>query len=254
MRRPYGTHPKRCRCGRCKVALSAYRKRRRVLLGTGRPTTDLVDAAPVCEHVLQLKAENISCRQIAELAGVNVAFVDALVYGRCQGGTGHRRPVRRVRAASAQAVLAVTYDPTARYLVPAIGLVRRLRALVAIGYSGELLAKHLLHKSPKWVHKVLRSDGTGQVTAELDQAVRDLYEQLWDQPRVAVDDNARRSITAATRHAAARRWAPPMAWDEGALDDPAARPHGIRRSPADAPGRAQAATHTRPASGERAAC
>lgn len=263
MRRPYGTHPKRCSCGRCQVALSAYRKRRRVLLGTGRPTTDLVDAAPVREHALQLQAANISCRKIAELAGVNVAFVDALIYGRCQSGTGHRKPVRRVRAASAQAVLAVECDPAAGYLVPAVGTVRRLQALAVIGYSGNRLAK-LLHKSPKRVHKLLSGDGAGQVTARLDSAARALFDQLWNRPPVAVDSDTRRSITEAINHAAARNWAPPMAWDEGALDDPNARPHGIRRAPAGGPDRATraaihaaihaAATQPGTASGERAAC
>lgn len=98
--------------------------------------------------------------------------------------------------------------------VPVIGVRRRVQALARLGWSTAELSR-LLGRHRSYILKVLRSTTVEQDTAA---AISDLYERLcmtWCT-----------SITASRTAADARRrgWVPPLGWDEGAIDDPEARP------------------------------
>jgi len=94
-----------------------------------------------------------------------------------------------------------------------IGTARRIRALVAIGYTQAELGRHIgMHES--WVSKLTKGERP-QVNAATVQRVGEVYDRL--------------SMTPGTSESSKRRarsygWAPPLAWDEDTIDDPAAKP------------------------------
>lgn len=101
---------------------------------------------------------------------------------------------------------------------PAVGVARRLQALTAIGWSDAHLADRLdLHRS--YVVR-LRADknSSGDVTPATYDAVARVYDDLWDTPYIG-------PYSSRTKRLAARKgWAPPLAWDDDAIDDPHAQP------------------------------
>lgn len=63
------------------------------------------------------------------------------------------------------------------------------------------------------------------VVAATHRAVATAYEQLWDVPAPRRDQREKISAARAQGRAQREGWAPPLAWDDAALDDPAATPH-----------------------------
>ena len=99
--------------------------------------------------------------------------------------------------------------------VPGIGTARRLRALGAIGYSEDMLGDRL-----GWHHTrigQMRRDIDRRVLTVTARAVAALYDELCMTP----GPSAR-----AKSDAFARGWVPPLAWDDGSIDDPTAEPQG----------------------------
>lgn len=98
--------------------------------------------------------------------------------------------------------------------VPALGTKRRLQALAALGWDFYSIATEA-GQHREWVWQIYRRDTVHTRTAQKIQAV---FEHLcMTRPEGWVADRAR-------RQAAARGWAPPLAWDD--IDNPAERPKG----------------------------
>ena len=108
----------------------------------------------------------------------------------------------------------------------AAGTRRRVEALMWNGHSLTGLASAL-----GWSRQVLRHKMRGRrVSPASAAAVRALYDDLWDQPPPQGTPYERRAVTTARGYARERGWVPPLAWDEDAIDDPAAVPaQGWRR-------------------------
>ena len=115
----------------------------------------------------------------------------------------------------------------------ATGTRRRLQALMRNGWSMGLLSARL-----GCTRQVLRKKlgESERCTAATAAAVRDLYDDLWDQAPPEGDRFERRAATMARRYAAERGWVVPLAWDEETIDDPDAGPaegwerrDGVRR-------------------------
>ncbi|MEU8158004.1 hypothetical protein AB0B94_30495 [Micromonospora sp. NPDC048986] len=124
-----------------------------------------------------------------------------------QGSTGH-------------AILGVTPQPSLPAgFVHSVGATRRIRALVAIGYSLSGIARAL----NKWVQPVLDLAWAKRptVTEDTHQLVADLYERLSDNPGTSV-----RARNTARRNG----WVPPVAWDDN-IDDPDAEPYEVGPAP-----------------------
>ena len=94
------------------------------------------------------------------------------------------------------------------------GTTRRLRALTAIGYSQAQIAREM-NARESWVSRLINQYGH-QVNAETVARVTEVYNRLSMTP--GPSDRAR-------RHAREQGWAPPLAWDEDEIDDPAVKPH-----------------------------
>jgi len=107
-----------------------------------------------------------------------------------------------------------------------VGTARRLQALVAAGYSQAQIAREMsTHES--WVSRLVNEYGHN-VNAETVARVKALYDRLAMTP--GPSDRAR-------RQARARKWAPPLAWDDDEIDNPAAKPDRGAHRPVSFPER-----------------
>lgn len=207
-----------CRCYACGWARAEYDERRNRLIAYGR-WHPFVDAKSVREHVLLLVDAGVGRRRLAALSGISGSVLSKLLYGVPSRG---QPPTRRLRPETARRLLEVepTLDSVADgALVDATGSARRLRALIAVGWSGSKLADRL----GMTVANFWTALGYEQVTARRARAVRALYDELWDLPPVEVDHRSRQSASRARNMAARNGWPPPMAWDDEHIDDRTAR-------------------------------
>lgn len=200
------------RRGLCHSHYETHRTRQKAY---GRWETLYVDAEEARQHILMLKSRGLGDRRIAELAGIARNNVREVLTGR----PGRGRSERLLRR-NAEAILAVNPDPAPGTAVSSCGSVRRLRALVAIGWTQSALCDRL-GVLPGNGCRIFRGeqDYVSQLTAD---RVKELYDQLSMRP--GPSDRAR-------SHAEKRNWAPPLAWDDETIDDPEARPEvGERRT------------------------
>ncbi|MEU4391628.1 hypothetical protein [Kribbella sp. NPDC023855] len=207
----------KCRCYPCGAANSDYAanlNRQRVY---GR--SNLVDAEPARLHVKKLQAGGMGWRQVAKRAEVSGSGVYALLHDKRGRG-----PTKRLRKETAERLLAVQLDLADHALVDATIYVRRLRALVALGYSQAKLARRL-GITPSNFTPVMDGSRPALLVAT-SNAIRPLYAELSMTPPPETTHRERCSATRARNMAQARGWVPPLAWDDEQLDDPAAQPAG----------------------------
>lgn len=164
----------------------------------------LTSTAPVRLHLDKLRKEaGLGTRRIAELAGVSRTGVE-----------GARRN-ERMYPYIAAAILAVQpREVLPRHLVDATGTRRRMRALVALGWS---FREQALNAGIA-VDPYRRSAGVGGVRLATARMVGDVYDRL---SMVRPDGRA----AGWSRQFAHRcGWFPPLAWDDDRIDDPDALP------------------------------
>lgn len=196
----------RCRCADCRAANAAASRRRERGLAYAR-WQPWADAAPVRAHILALADCGIGRLHLAQLSGVNVRHLGALVNGR------DGRLQQRVRGETARRILAVTPDKSNRApnsTVDGIGTRRRLQALAALGWPISWLAD-LLDRDPTNLGRAVHS---GQVTARTAADVAALYDRLWDTHPPIGTGRRRRAVMDALRRAADQGWLTPLAWDD----------------------------------------
>lgn len=200
-------------CEACREAHRLYEvnRRRAIAYGTWNP---LHSSAHVRAHLMHLQRQGMGWRTIADRAGVARSVVARLLRYDTS------KPAARVRAETAEKLLAVTIDQIADgTLVDILGTTRRLQALIAIGHMQKDLAERI-----GWtvfnIGGLVHARQTG-VTAGTARAVATMFEELSAVPGPSV-----RSRELARR----KGWAPPLAWDEGTIDNPDARPEGVRTS------------------------
>jgi len=179
----------------------------------GRFESKFVDADPIRRHVEKLRAAGVGARRIAELAGVSRRTISELRHAR----PGRPGPSSQVLRTTAEKLLAVPLpDAMVRVLAPeqridSVGTVRRLRALVAAGYTQDYLAGRIGLTASNFA-SLLRSS---RCTARRHRDVVSLFVEL---------EHTRGPSDLARRRAERLGWALPFEWDEDALDDPAAEP------------------------------
>ena len=216
----HGTYAAYARCGcRCDACVQA--KRRRGKVNRCLPGRGLVDAQEARSHVNALLDAGLTLAQIEQRSGVNRAGLYYLL-GQAPG----RPAARRIRATSAQAILAVRADlvgDETSGLVDSTGTRRRLQALVASGWPLYVLAGRAgLSRENIW-----KRLGVTPTRVSTRDAVRRLYNELWDADPIAHGIRPQ-SVTKARARGLREGWPPPLAWDDDTIDDPAARPAGMR--------------------------
>lgn len=205
----------KCRCPDCRQAGADYgreRARRLAEEAYGARSSRYVDADPVRQHLHALSRQGMGWKRAAAAAGVSTSTVCGILYG-----FPGRAPRRRIARHTAEALLAVTYHPTATTIVDGIGTRRRLQALVAIGWTQSSLATQL-GMSPSNFGRLIA--GEAPVIHATTTAVRALYDRTWSTPPVADNATQRGVANRSRRYAAKRGWLPPLAWDDDLIDDP----------------------------------
>lgn len=207
-------------CKLCKRYNVAHERRARWMAAHGIDNPGrLVDAGPTREHLRRLRDSRMSWSQIAQQAGMASHWIQNIIQ---PGGS------ERVQWVTEQAVLSVPIQrrcPAGH--VPAAGVVRRTQALAAIGHS--------LSDQSRWYGV------TNQAVWQLANLPR-AHCREWMALRVnaaydkwsmtdGTGPGAKRSRTLSRRAG----WAPPLAWDEDSIDDPDARPAGVRQAAGQQP-------------------
>ncbi|MBA2951635.1 hypothetical protein [Streptomyces himalayensis] len=210
---PHGTYARargnhrsgqeRCYCAPCRAAERAYTKHQRYLKATGRGL--LVDAAPVAAHLRMLMDNGDALTIIAEQIGRPRSTLENIISGRS----------KRVRRQTADQIMAMKPGNAiaANRSVPAVGSIRRIRALTALGHS--LKAVAAAGDIEDSTASYLLNGHSETIRYELAQRVKVAYRKLGESRGTSVRN---------LKRAAREMWAPPGAWDDEAIDDPNAAP------------------------------
>lgn len=201
-----------CRCPRCAHLRKMERQRRRSrLIAYGRGDEihpPRVPAAPVREHIVALKKRGVfGLERIADAAQVSRSTVLDVYFGP-RGGMKTRRPAAGmlIPAAAAARLLALAPTDINAALVLPVGTERRLRALVAIGYTESELARRVGMEVGNMSGIILGK--RDRITIETYRTVCAVFAELWSKPQHGGRaDQARRL-------AKRRRWVGPLAWDD----------------------------------------
>lgn len=196
----------------CRNHYEAWRRRQQAY---GRSTCQFVDAGPARAHIEALAAAGISRKRLHVLSGVPLSSLSRIVAGRTERCEG---PAKQIMPHVEAAILAVpiptvwwTHSADSRVGDPT-GTVRRLRALVAIGWTQTELAARLGFTGANASRLFL---GHHKVTAATARRVAVLFDELSLQSGPS---------NAARARGARMGWLRPLDWDDDALDDPAALP------------------------------
>lgn len=191
-----------CRLPQCLDAARAswrdyYQVKKRY---NGRATVVPVDRA--LAHVNRLRAAGMSGSAITRAAGLGEHTLRDLPH--------RTRGILSITEAKILAVRPSAHDP---YLLPALGTTRRLRALGAMGWTLQSIAGHVPLTTKTL--SLLMAGAQPYVTRDAAQHIARAYDHLC----------MRRGPSEQSRIVAQRKgWAPPLAWDEGTMDDPNATP------------------------------
>ncbi|MEW1933084.1 helix-turn-helix domain-containing protein [Rhodococcus sp. NPDC079359] len=199
--------------GMCHACYEKFRLRQKAY---GRFESEYIDAAPARAHVEALLSTGLGARRIAELAGVERKTIRCLILGRPDRGTGPNKAVRRL---TADRILSIALPTNAwRTAAPgtrvaSTGTVRRLRALVAIGWTQEMVAAEIgIH--PTGITRLTAGQAT-HCTARRAREVAEIFARRHMQ--VGPSEISR-------KRARQKGWALPFEWDEDVMDDPDAEP------------------------------
>lgn len=224
----------RCRCLPCAKANAQAETDRERQKAYGR-YDKFVDATPVRAHIIALGEEGMGLKRVARAAGVSNGSLSKLMWGVYAPRTGPSRgcagagdlirgPSKRVLRTTAEKVLGVQLELADGAKVDATGTTRRIRALVALGWSQSKLAARLGIQRSNF-H--LGSGTRPQVRTITAKAVAELYDELSMTIPPAETHRDKISVTRARRYAKDRGWLPPLALDDELLDDPTYKPGSL---------------------------
>lgn len=172
----------------------------------------MASAALPRAHVMRLRDAGLTMQQIADRARLPVSTLNGLLYPRADGSLQ-----RTVHNETAQRIMSVPV-PASR-MDRSLKCQRQLQALACLGWTSAQLARYVSH-SPQTIARVRSGNQRGR--ALLWTEVDGLYRRL--SMRLAPPTPPGSKLRKAAQRAG---WAPPLAWDEGTMGDPNARPSGI---------------------------
>lgn len=189
------------------MSSNAYKKEYAHKRAVGIPTS-LVSARPASRHVRRLVALGWSASTLAELAGNELSMHTFHNLANGKFATIERRTAATV--IQIPYTLAVPTWLADGSEVPTTGAVRRIRALMALGWTRDHLREHV---APGVSIDHLARDPYAAMKAHRWHAINDAYQRLCMTPGP--------SALSATR-AAARGYHPPLAYDD--IDCPTENP------------------------------
>lgn len=204
----------KCRCVPCTAARASWDENRRKQKAYGR-WDNLIDAEPARQHLRALMAAGMGIKSITASDATTSGQIWKLLYGKLrQDGT--RVPNKRIRRDVAQRILALQLELAPGAAMSNPGATRRLRALVALGYSQAELSRRL-GVMDSAVGRIV--SGRHAILVSTAKAVTELYDQLSMTPPPETTHLEKVVATRARRHAARNGWLPPLALDDECLDD-----------------------------------
>jgi len=162
------------------------------------PSRGYVDGEPTRERIRLLLARGVGWRGIYEQTGLTVSWL--------------LKSTSRVQARTQEKIFSIPVPPLVvpGGYVAAVGTVRRIQALAALGWPQSTVSVRMGH-NPHYANQLLRRDIVLSATAE---KVERVYRELNMIP--GPSENAAR---VARKHS----WPPPLAWDN--IDDPDETPN-----------------------------
>lgn len=204
------------------LAVRAARARRQALrrkLAAAGEWHPFVDADIVRDHIDKLRGQGVSGDRLCELASISRRVLTHILHG-----TNGYPPARKTRTDIAERILAVkpNWDgiPDGAFMPPTAA-VRRLQALVAIGWPAPVLAGEL-GVQLTCLNRLLRG-AAPRITGRTDRSVAALYRRLWNVEPLSQDVNGFAKKRAQAR-AQSHGWSLPAAWDDDTIHDPNAQP------------------------------
>lgn len=173
-----------------------------------------VPAGPSRAHLERLRAAGVPLNTLGRATGLSQPQVRAIL-------DGSRTRVRPTTAALVQRTrLADVYRRQGGGHVPKIGAVRRVQALMAMG----------------WPRTQLEAAGATSLPRVLSGSGHLISQSKWAQIARIYDQLAMTAgpSTLARRHAEINGYPPPLAWDDDTIDDPRASPQHQLREPDEA--------------------
>lgn len=212
---PHGTRAcylRGCRQPECSTA--HYRYMSRLKLDHHRGHRRLTPATTAANHIRQLTAANWSLTQIATTAQCSTSAIIDIHHGKRT----------TITPTTEQRILTVPLGPppAVQYADPT-GTVRRVRALVAIGYPITRIGP-AIGLTRGGISRIARGEVAGVLPATA-RAIADLYREWAGKPGTS---------TRARAHAAREGWHGPLAWDDN-IDDPTALPEVDEPATQDTP-------------------
>ena len=205
-----------CRCDLCKKGVTAANRRQSYLRATGRGIQRSPSRA--ADHILQLRAAGMgdaAIRAQARICG------DVLYRVLRRAGAIHANTEQRILAVPVPARRLNDVSQSHAY-VPAIGTLRRLRALIAAGWYPAELARRL-QRDKQYVVYLASGRGGDKVAQffaeEIDRLYRSLSLLIPEEHGVG-SYYARRARESAARN----EWLGPGYWDDDEIDDPDFQP------------------------------
>jgi hypothetical protein len=192
-------------------------RRRAIKAGVRRPDRVLVDAAPVREHIIELRDAGMTLTCIARFAGVAHSTVCSFINGRPHDRRGRQHATTPEVAAKILAVRALT----------ATGSLRRIQALTATGWTGRKIASRA-NVSAAWLFALQPKSPILIVNAEKLAAGYEEMRRLKPERHGVLPGHAANS----RQRAKENRWPPPSYWADrmDVIDDPHFEPmYGVTK-------------------------
>lgn len=199
--------------GLCRRHYVAFRKRMGLY---GKWESTYVDGNAARDRIIALTEAGMPLAQIAARIGSGKTAVQRInKHPGGEGLTASRRIVDAILAIDPTESHRAYLKSTDRSLVDGTGSRRRLRSLVAAGWTQRDLAARC-GWTPQHLGQFIHDDSMG-LAATTARRIAELFTELQLTPK---DEPSARSL----RIARNKGWVPPMAWDEDSIDDPNACP------------------------------
>lgn len=200
-----------CRQSCCEKPHKNYlAKKRRMRIIRGEPAP-YVPVAPVREHLLRLLDFKIGPKAVQDLTGISADMVDHYAWNY-RSPSMERRHYEKIMNIPLRKMFFWEAGSADR-LVDAHGTVRRIQALVWMGYPMSEISKRTGFKNDHWANWVVAKGPDGYVKADSAKRIKSFYDWavIRDYPQ---GDSAQRSRKRAER----RGYVPPGRWRN--IDDP----------------------------------
>jgi transcriptional regulator with XRE-family HTH domain len=197
----------RAGCESCKAYNTWYNRTRLELVAAGEWSPP-VAATEARAHITALAVDGMTNRSISERSGISERTVGLIANGR----------QTVIHADTAAAILGVTLELRPRSQVPAVGSIRRVRALIWQGHTRSWICAET--RAASRTVRLLSNGKLDRVTViTRDRLARLLRDHIDRPPADSRDSRASR------REARSRGWYGPGAWTD--IDDPDCDPdHG----------------------------